>query len=472
MDKHARQRDTERASISMGIEKYRAEIARNAWDKPKRDGTPNLRANEKLLEDSRDTDDPASRRVVHKLIERCRAQTNALAIEARKRLIAGMTTGQRLGGWEEKVLVLNPLDTAYIGLKCCLIASVREHQRVQKVATTVGRVVMLEARFREVWKQAPSVLRDEYGGDWEGTKWATDDKLTPQDRVRIMKHELDRVSPRSVKKWLTKLEDILVEQWSKRDMFVVGAPILDAVIKGIPEYIEKVTVHSKKITKRSTMSVVYIAATPLLIDELQDSRSRHEILQPVLLPMIVRPEPWANRPGVGVSGGYLNRTEVGGEESYRYGIIKGTRHQHTENDAVSPTVWAALNRVQDTRWKINTRVLGLASEAVNTNKGVTPYEAMLDMPTNVSAAAWAKMTTKERGVIKNVRESVHTHNNRQNSRRMSALRVLTVAGRFADEEEIFFPHNIDWRGRAYPLPQDLHPQADDFAKVRRGEAAW
>jgi len=44
------------------------------------------------------------------------------------------------------------------------------------------------------------------------------------------------------------------------------------------------------------------------------------------------------------------------------------------------------------------------------------------------------------------------------------MRTLAVAERFRDEEAMYFPHQLDWRGRAYPLPLYLTPQGNDMQR--------
>src|SRR5215471_1837221 len=38
---------------------------------------------------------------------------------------------------------------------------------------------------------------------------------------------------------------------------------------------------------------------------------------------------------------------------------------------------------------------------------------------------------------------------------------LSLAERLLDEPQFFFPHQLDHRGRAYPVPQLMNPQSDD-----------
>lgn len=46
----------------------------------------------------------------------------------------------------------------------------------------------------------------------------------------------------------------------------------------------------------------------------------------------------------------------------------------------------------------------------------------------------------------------------------AAKLAIKIAEMFKDEERIYFPHNFDYRGRIYPIPNTLTPQGDDIAK--------
>jgi DNA-directed RNA polymerase, mitochondrial len=52
-----------------------------------------------------------------------------------------------------------------------------------------------------------------------------------------------------------------------------------------------------------------------------------------------------------------------------------------------------------------------------------------------------------------------------NSRIKGTRKIITLRGalckRLIDEPRFFFPHQLDHRGRAYPVPQLINPQSDD-----------
>lgn len=53
--------------------------------------------------------------------------------------------------------------------------------------------------------------------------------------------------------------------------------------------------------------------------------------------------------------------------------------------------------------------------------------------------------------------------NKRKSKRYAVNAQLALADIYKDYERIYFPHNLDFRGRVYPLPL-LNPQGTDFCK--------
>src|SRR4029079_6377782 len=58
----------------------------------------------------------------------------------------------------------------------------------------------------------------------------------------------------------------------------------------------------------------------------------------------------------------------------------------------------------------------------------------------------------------------YAYNATLRSRRLQIVKTLTVAEEFAEYERIYFPHQLDFRGRVFALPQWLNPQGPDYAK--------
>jgi DNA-directed RNA polymerase len=62
-------------------------------------------------------------------------------------------------------------------------------------------------------------------------------------------------------------------------------------------------------------------------------------------------------------------------------------------------------------------------------------------------------------------EAVHDWNNKTIGLRYQMLFKLDIARRFSKYPAIYFPYQADWRGRAYPIPAFVNPQADDSGRA-------
>jgi DNA-directed RNA polymerase len=60
--------------------------------------------------------------------------------------------------------------------------------------------------------------------------------------------------------------------------------------------------------------------------------------------------------------------------------------------------------------------------------------------------------------------TVYEENLALKSKRLMTAKIASIAGRFEQYEAIYFPHTMDFRGRAYPAPMYLNPQGNSLAK--------
>jgi DNA-directed RNA polymerase len=137
-----------------------------------------------------------------------------------------------------------------------------------------------------------------------------------------------------------------------------------------------------------------------------------------------------------------------------------------------PVVYEALNTIQDTPYKINEDVLNVMQYLYdNDTKGVAGLPlaqnikapvAPADIETNIEARkAWRKEAS-----------NVHEQNHEMVCERLSFLNTVSVAKLMLEQRDdvtgqplpFFFPHNLDFRGRTYPIPVYLQPQGHDVAR--------
>ncbi|RKF83818.1 DNA-directed RNA polymerase, mitochondrial [Golovinomyces cichoracearum] len=175
------------------------------------------------------------------------------------------------------------------------------------------------------------------------------------------------------------------------------------------------------------------------------------------LPMIVRPEDWTGFK----KGGYIAhpcqtmRIKYGDQDQRKYceaAIAQGDMS----------TVFQGLNVLGKTPWRINNAVYEVMVEAWNTGEAIAnfpPLNPQFEVPEEPQACT----DPLERGrwirkvkIIQNMKIGLHSQRCFQNFQ-------LEIAQALRDKE-FFFPHNIDFRGRAYPIPPYLNHIGADHCR--------
>jgi DNA-directed RNA polymerase len=200
-----------------------------------------------------------------------------------------------------------------------------------------------------------------------------------------------------------------------------------------------------------------IQAHPELIKKLMKEPTRSNIGMGGHLPMLTEPLPWTGFK----KGGYVRyatsfmRTKGGDHIQKMYAeaaIEKGDMDQ----------VFAGINILSKTAWRINKTVLAVMTEAWNTGKAIAEIPAEnpeIDFPPEPDASAGVPERLKWRRLIQRLegeRAGFHSQRCYQNLQ-------LEVARAFANEK-FYYPHNIDFRGRAYPIPPYLNHMGADNAR--------
>lgn len=183
-------------------------------------------------------------------------------------------------------------------------------------------------------------------------------------------------------------------------------------------------------------------------------------------PMVVPPRKWTERNLF--RGGYVsNRVK-------RYAVVKGAgkrdvdRFMHMNWDRILPP----LNAIQETPWRVNRVMLEALDWAYNSltkreafrKHGIGKLVACDPIPFPEEPEGYR--TNEE---IKKAHNKVcfliRSRNREDKSRRIAAEMTLKMGKRYADYDAIYFPHNMDSRGRIYPLPAVLNPQGPDYVKA-------
>ncbi|ROT42220.1 DNA-directed RNA polymerase [Sodiomyces alkalinus F11] len=175
------------------------------------------------------------------------------------------------------------------------------------------------------------------------------------------------------------------------------------------------------------------------------------------LPMVVEPEPWSkfDKGGFLESSANLVRIKHGDKDQRIYteaAIGRGDMDQ----------VFKGLDVLGKTGWRINTSVFNVMLEVWNSGEPVANIPALnpdIPIPTEPLSSAdpterrnWiraVKAAENERGGLHSVRCFINFQ--------------LEIARAFRNQT-FYFPHNIDFRGRAYPLPTYLNHMGADHVR--------
>lgn len=189
---------------------------------------------------------------------------------------------------------------------------------------------------------------------------------------------------------------------------------------------------------------------------LEDQHARCELLEPIHLPMIIPPRPWSSP----FKGGYLTKSP--GQR-----LVKQSYRPYHDDLAAHdmPAVYDAVNAIQNTAWRINQPVFAVMKEIWDNGGQLGGMPArdprpIPDVPGDFHHNEESKKRWKREAA------GLHDLNNKDLTKRLAVSQRIWVAEKFIDEDSIFFPHSLDFRGRVYPIPVGgPHPQGDDIAKA-------
>lgn len=240
--------------------------------------------------------------------------------------------------------------------------------------------------------------------------------------------------------------------WDQEVVARVGGAILTTILKQT----DLVEVDVERRGVRTTKIVVPTYRTLQWINDFNDWCALNK---PTWMPTVEVPVDWSNPYG----GGY------DGQQISPIAIMKSRNNQYVGSLVKEnmPDVYNAMNALQQTAWRVNQRVLDVAKHVWNQGQGglaglpsrLEPIDFYLppkphDIDTNEEARkAWRQAAAK-----------VHTWYREEKGRNIQVANTLHYATKFRKEDRIYFPYQLDFRGRTYTVPSFLSPQGNDLAK--------
>jgi len=337
---------------------------------------------------------------------------------------------------------------AFIGIQTLVncLTSKKTHTRA---AVLIGRSLEDELRFRYFAKENPALWAKVFGD--------------------LKKRESNLERRRSVLIHSMKYDDTKKASnfisWDDAKVVVVGAKLIQLISQTTD------LVHVQALKKRHHKTVLVIEPTDATMKFMNETVDTAGIRFPVFLPSYCVPKRWAHP----MNGGYYSSFE----ELKPVRMVKlpanprGTEHLKRLYEARDkmPLVYRAINAVQATPWKINKPVLAVLQQAWNAGGlkiGKMPQKT--DMTTLASAFPLQPYHESLReneelyAIWRRARSKVYRTRVEQCSRVLQMGRMEAMAAKFADEPTIYFPTQLDFRGRMYAMPSFLNPQGTDVSK--------
>ena len=326
-------------------------------------------------------------------------------------------------------------------------AGIEKGLKLSSLATTVGKEVQDEIIAEEVLRK-----------NKEAETW----------RLKIVNKMIETRKRRTGRgKWRFQVREIQDAdasfRWPARVTARVGAFLIGLLMEvakvpvaiEIPETMKRTVSmqpafqHSYFVSQGRRIGVIHIhrEISKRLYSEPPDYLlTRH-------LPMLAEPEPWTafNDGGFLAHKCQLMRVSPGDIQQERY--LKAAL-----NDGGLEHIRAGLDVLGKTAWVINKDVFDIMLEAWNSGEAIANFPAedpnlpIPPKPSDKDTAAQRKWVRAVRE-IENKRSGLHSTRCFQNFQ-------MEVARCYIDET-FYLPHNMDFRGRAYPLPPYLNQMGAD-----------
>lgn len=328
-------------------------------------------------------------------------------------------------------------EIAFIALRATIGRSLRaknEQVTDAMIAQSISARLEDELFLRGVKKERQGLVQS-----WE--KECADRALTRDSARRFMRRQARNMEMG----WV--YTDPKGRAWDERRKLKIGRYILELIITST----NILYLKTVRVRKRQSKKFAYLTKEfEHLVSKAKSLLMERSVFW---LPMVVKPKPWSVEEGL-YGGGYLT------DEVRPYPLVKRANFEWldeiVEND---PSVLLnAINAVQDTPWRVNPTILNTLDEVFAWDKELA----------NLPSASKRPLPPAPEEFDKDYRRQcweVHEYNRKQLTKRLSVLQVLSLAKKFSAYPKIYFPHDLDSRGRAYPKPAFLNPQGPDYVKA-------
>ena len=361
--------------------------------------------------------------------------TKALRGEHRSIKLGEPGHGRHLCG--DIILKVKPVKLAVLVLHemigCCMTEPNRGIT-MSRLAMAVGRAAIAEGYVQDLKK-----MDREAGPDDPKPWWGFKNKTTRQT-PKMINHFAVKVMGDEVR----KERRMTLHTGMNLIWHVVGV----CSISEEGEPFKRAFLHYRE--RRGEKTTGYMRMDPEVLRIIEQGHRIREHLRPRYEPMICTPLAWSQYR----EGGYVKLKQP---------VIRKIKpeQKHALDNSDLTKIFDAVNHLQATAWRINKPVLEVMETLWERGGNIAELprrepEPLPERPDDIATNDEAKQIWKAHAAAVYGREA---------KRSSLALELdvyqLPLARRLAQREKFFFPHNLDFRGRVYPIPLYLNHYGGD-----------
>lgn len=182
-----------------------------------------------------------------------------------------------------------------------------------------------------------------------------------------------------------------------------------------------------------------------------------ETIHPRHLPMLVKPKQWIAPD----QGGYIyNKTYA---MRFKESVEQLSYLRHASESGNVELIYAGLDVLGSTPWKINRKVFDVVLKVWNSGERLGKLPPAVYEEHEPQTPENYETDLRARSVYLTRMKSYNQRKANNHSDRCSVNYKIEIARAFI-ADTFYFPHNLDFRGRAYPVPPHLNHIGDDLSR--------
>lgn len=251
-------------------------------------------------------------------------------------------------------------------------------------------------------------------------------------------------------------EDYRPDPFSNDMRVKIGTPLINAVLIGCEEIFRLYNSRNEKGTDK------HLGLTTEGRELLESITDLEAWMTPVFKPMIVPPKPWTAFD----SGCYLSEAV-----SRNVPLVRTPSREHRTliKDAIKAGLMQgcleSLNAIQDTAWRINTKMLEVVKWAWETGVVLDSFPQRVHLKKPARPENWEDLADTAKKAWRIRASKIAERNRGIDGERVVVLQDFAVADEMAKYNQWYVPHSLDFRGRVYPVPHFNQQRADHIKSL-------